>query len=130
VGGPGDAGEGDEIIRGLAGLNLAGRTTLAETAAVIARASVLLSGDSGILHIGVGLDIPTVSLFGPGIATKWAPQGVRHIVIDRGVSCSPCTRFGYTPGCPSGVHCMSEITPDDVFSAVLSLLVRTRAQTL
>jgi ADP-heptose:LPS heptosyltransferase len=122
VGGPDDAAEGEEILSSLSGLNLAGRTTLAETAAVIARAAVLLSGDSGILHIGVALGIPTVSLFGPGIAAKWAPKGARHVVINKGLSCSPCTRFGYTSDCPFTVRCMSEIGADEVYDAVRSSL--------
>lgn len=126
VGGGADAKDGDVIVRG-GGLNLAGMTTLPETAAVLARASLLLSGDSGVLHLGVALGVPTVSLFGPGIAAKWAPSGDRHLVVSRGVPCSPCTRFGYTPECPNDVVCMSSITPDEVSAAVGRLMKRTRA---
>jgi lipopolysaccharide heptosyltransferase II len=104
------------------GLNLVGMTTLAETAAVIARSSLLISGDSGVLHLAVGLDIPTVSLFGPGIATKWAPRGEKHVVLNRNLPCSPCTNFGTTPPCPYGAQCMKEITADQVMMAAVSLL--------
>lgn len=105
-------------------LNLAGNTNLAETAAIIARSSLLVSGDSGILHIAVGLGVSTVSLFGPGRANKWAPRGNSHIVINRNLPCSPCTTFGYTPKCPMSARCMAEITVDEVEQAVKTLLAR------
>lgn len=130
VGGAADAADGESIVRGIPGLNLAGSTTLAETAAVIARADVLLSGDSGILHVGVGLDIPTVSLFGSGIAAKWAPRGERHVVINKRLTCSPCTRFGYTAECPYNARCMKEITPDELIYSLRPLLHRTTSQTV
>jgi len=52
----------------------------------------------------VGLGRPTVSLFGSGIAAKWAPRGPRHVVLNKDLHCSPCTRFGYTPPCPYGTR--------------------------
>jgi ADP-heptose:LPS heptosyltransferase len=122
VGGREDRKDGDMIACAGGGLNLAGMTTLAETAAVIARSRLLISGDSGVLHLAVGLDIPTVSLFGPGIAKKWAPSGVKHVVLNQNLSCSPCTRFGTTPPCPYGAQCMKEITADQVMMAAISLL--------
>lgn len=123
VGGREDCATGDHICADGVGINLAGKTTLAETAAVIKSSSLLISGDSGILHIGVALGKPTVSLFGPGIAAKWAPRGDRHIVLNKGLDCSPCTKFGTTPPCPYGVRCMSEIMASDVIHAVERLLL-------
>jgi len=124
VGGREDKGQGETIIAGKGGLNLAGRTSLSETAAVIKKSALLLSGDSGVLHIAVGLGVPAVSLFGPGRAAKWAPRGERHIVINKGLSCSPCTTFGTTPPCPISAKCLKEITVDEVFNAVTILLGR------
>jgi len=123
VGGAVDRDDAESIEQAGA-LNLAGKTTLAETAAIIARSSLLVSGDSGILHIAVGLGIPTVSLFGPGRARKWAPRGANHIVINRNLPCSPCTTFGYTPKCPINARCMAEISVDEVEQAVMTLLAR------
>ncbi|HEX9078647.1 MAG TPA: glycosyltransferase family 9 protein, partial [Desulfuromonadaceae bacterium] len=127
VGGKEDRGQGEVIVAGGAGLNLAGRTSLSETAAVVQMSSLLLSGDSGVLHIAVGLGVPTVSLFGPGRAAKWAPRGEHHTVIAKGLPCSPCTTFGTTPPCPVGTRCMREITVDEVFNAVSMLLTANRA---
>jgi ADP-heptose:LPS heptosyltransferase len=122
VGGKEDRQQGEVIAGGGLGLNLAGQTSLAETAAVIQKSSLLLSGDSGVLHLAVGLGTATVSLFGPGRAKKWAPQGDRHIVINRGLACSPCTTFGTTPPCPIDARCMRDITVDEVVNAVSMLL--------
>lgn len=122
VGGRDDEREGEVIVSGLEGLNLAGKCTLAETAAVIERCAVLISGDSGILHLGVGLGRPTVSLFGPGIQSKWGPKGGDHVVLNRLRPCSPCTCFGTTPPCPDHARCLSEITVDEVAAAAGKLL--------
>jgi len=122
VGGEGDREEGERIAADLPVINLAGLTTLAETAAILERAAVVISGDSGILHIAVGLGRPTVSLFGSGIAAKWAPRGPRHVVLNRNLPCSPCTRFGYTPACPHAARCMREIVVDEVTAGIARLL--------
>jgi ADP-heptose:LPS heptosyltransferase len=127
VGAKEDRQQGEVITAGGFGLNLTGLTTLSETAAVIKKSSLLLSGDSGVLHIAVGLGVPTVSLFGPGRAKKWAPQGGRHIVINKGFSCSPCTIFGKTHSCLINVQCMREITVDEVVNSIMELLTRVGA---
>jgi ADP-heptose:LPS heptosyltransferase len=127
VGGKEDHQQGEVITGGGLGLNLAGLTSLSETAAVIGRSSLLLSGDSGVLHIAVGLGKPTVSLFGPGRALKWAPQGDGHLVIDKRLPCSPCTTFGNTPPCPDDARCMREISVDEVANAITMLLTSVNA---
>lgn len=122
VGGSQDRGAGKAILTGCRGINLAGRTSLVETAAVLQRSRLLITGDSGVLHMAVGLDVPTVSLFGPGIAAKWAPRGKKHIVLSKNLDCSPCTRFGYTPPCPEGGRCIQEISVDEVVEAVRAVM--------
>ncbi|MGE3549691.1 MAG: glycosyltransferase family 9 protein [Geobacter sp.] len=116
------------IIAENLGVNLAGKTSLAETAAVIAGAALFISADSGLLHIAIALDVPTVSLFGPGIAAKWAPHGDKHRVVNHNLPCSPCTKFGTTPPCPYNVRCMQEITPAEVCEAALQLLKEKNKQ--
>jgi ADP-heptose:LPS heptosyltransferase len=122
IGGQEDQDAAERIAVASGALNLAGKTTLMQSAAVIQKSSLLVSGDSGILHIGVGLGVPTVSLFGPGRALKWAPRGSKHIILNKNRPCSPCTTFGYTPKCPDDARCIQDISIDDVFHAVLSLL--------
>ncbi|GFO55619.1 heptosyltransferase [Geomonas sp. Red276] len=124
VGGEEDAEEGAYIVKWCGGTNLAGKTTLAETAAVIARSLLLVSGDSGVLHLAVGLGIPTVSLFGPGIEEKWGPQGEFDLILNKRLTCSPCTRFGTTPSCPEKARCLTDIAPNEVVDAVMKVLDR------
>lgn len=122
VGGDSDTAAGEIIVAGKLGLNLVGRTSLVETAAIIDKSKLLVSGDSGILHIGVTLGKPTVSLFGPGIEKKWAPRGLRHIVVNKNLACSPCTKFGHTPKCPINARCLADISVDEVVAAIENLL--------
>jgi lipopolysaccharide heptosyltransferase II len=124
IGGKQDSPDGKRIASVVGCADLIGRTSLVESAAIIEKCDVLVSGDSGILHIGVGFGKPTVSLFGPGIAEKWAPRGAKHIVLNQKLPCSPCTRFGYTPKCPRGAKCLQAISVDEVTAAVLKLLRR------
>jgi len=125
VGGREDNAAAAKIAEAAGGLNLAGQTSLAETAAIIAQSALLVSGDSGVLHLAAGLGTPTVSLFGPGIAKKWAPRGKRHIVINKELPCSPCTRFGYTPRCSKGALCLRQISVQEVTAAATALLAQT-----
>ncbi|AGF78793.1 ADP-heptose:LPS heptosyltransferase [Desulfocapsa sulfexigens DSM 10523] len=122
IGGKEDIDTGNEIVKGNKGTNLAGKTTFAESFAIIQNSHLLISGDSGMLHAGVALNKATVSLFGSGIAAKWAPHGDKHIIINKQLSCSPCTRFGYTPKCPNNAACMQQITVQEVFAAAMSLI--------
>lgn len=103
-------------------INLAGTTSLARTAAVIALADLYVSSDTGPLHIAYGVGTPTVHLFGSGILSKWAPLGSRYRAVHKALPCSPCTRYGYTPPCPYGVECMKRIEVEDVITGVREVL--------
>ncbi len=126
VGGKEDVSAAAALTSETAALDLAGKTTLAESAGILNRCCLLISGDSGILHMGVGLGKSTVSIFGPSNADKWAPQGDRHVVINHHLPCSPCSHFGMMPTCPIGVQCIRDITVDEVFLAAQKLLNATK----
>lgn len=125
LGGGDDLGNSSEI-KSITGegnvIDYTGKTTLAETARIISKLDLLISGDSGLMHIAYGVGTPTVALFGAGIEEKWAPLGKSHIAINKHMPCSPCTKFGYTPSCPYGVKCLNEITVDEVSLEVAALL--------
>ncbi len=103
-------------------VDLCGKLSLSETAGVLQKASLLITGDSGIMHMAYGLGIKTLSLFGPGIRKKWAPRGRGNVVIEKNYPCSPCTRYGYTPRCRKGVECMNNITVEEVYQKAIELL--------
>lgn len=111
-----------DILQGRDFVNLAGRCSLVEAASVVARVSVYVSADSGVLHLAYGVGTPTVHLFGPGVLSKWGPPGRKFITVSNPVECSPCTRYGYTPPCCQGLTCMMGIAPEDVFKATMDQL--------
>ena len=120
VGGADTRDAGDRIAEGGLALNLAGKGSLLESAALIDAARVLVSGDSGLLHIAAGLGTPTVSLFGPSDPAKWSPKGERHQVFGSELPCAPCSRFGTVPKCTGPERCMGG-TPSQVADAIVRL---------
>lgn len=97
--------------------NLINKLDLNELTALLKRAQLLISTDSGPLHIAAGVKTKTIALFGPGFSysspTRWGPWGHNHIVIHKKYNCSPC---GQSP-CTQNFGCMKSITVDEVFKA-------------
>ena len=89
-------------------------TDLALFLAVLERAAMFVSGDTGPLHFAAGLGVPTVALFGPSRAEQWAPVGDKHRSLTGGL----CNCDGNSPDCHSARHCLAEITPEQVFAAL------------
>jgi 3-deoxy-D-manno-octulosonic-acid transferase/heptosyltransferase-1 len=94
-------------------VNLGGRTTLRDLAYLYRRSSLLITTDSGPMHLAAAMGIPTIALFGPTDPARTGPYGKGHVVIRRELSCSPC----FLKKCDS-MKCMSDITVDEVFHAV------------
>jgi ADP-heptose:LPS heptosyltransferase len=84
--------------------------------AVISRAAVFISGDTGPLHFAAGLGVPTISLFGPTPPSRWAPLGARHQALAGG----RCSCDGHSAICHAGRHCLAEIAPQQLFAALQS----------
>jgi len=74
------------------------------------------------MHIGYGLGIKIIALFGPGNEKKWAPQGRNCKVINKKMECSPCSKFGYTSTCLIDAECMKRITVEEVMENAMILL--------
>jgi heptosyltransferase-2 len=90
-------------------------------AAVLARARVAVTHDSGLLHLAAAVGTPAVALFGPTTtALGFVPEGAKVHVIERPLPCRPCSPVGGTH-CPLGHHrCMIEIDPDAVAAAAIA----------
>lgn len=124
---------GDASVRnvasGLAGVeNLAGETTMTQAAAVIGAASILVANDSAPVHLASLQQVPVVAIFGPTAPEfGFGPFGSNTMIIQRDdLACRPCSDHG-TMKCPLTTHdCMNGITVDDVFSAVQTILQRSR----
>lgn len=105
--------------------NLTGKTSLGDVAGILKRSVLLITADSGLMHIALGAGTPTVSLFGSGREKKWAPRGKRHIALNKHLACSPCTTFGYTPRCKRNIECLSSLAADEVTDAIDRILGQT-----
>ncbi|MGH8738723.1 MAG: glycosyltransferase family 9 protein [Burkholderiales bacterium] len=86
--------------------------------AVLRRAALFVSGDTGPLHFAAGLGVPTISLFGPSRADQWAPIGQKHHSLTGGA----CSCDGNSPDCRSARPCLAQITPQQVFEALQAAL--------
>jgi ADP-heptose:LPS heptosyltransferase len=85
--------------------------------AMLARASVFISGDTGPLHFAAGLGVPTISLFGPSSPVRWAPIGKRHQILTG----NPCACDGNWNVCQNASHCLAAISPEQVFKSLQSI---------
>ncbi|MHB8882005.1 MAG: lipopolysaccharide heptosyltransferase II [Thermodesulfovibrionales bacterium] len=105
-------------------LNLAGRTTVRELAALIAESDLLVTNDSGPMHIGYAVRTPLVAIFGSTSAHHTGPVGKGNVVISSQVDCAPC----FERTCRRGdLKCMDLISADEVFAAAQKTLNRGRA---
>jgi heptosyltransferase I len=97
--------------------DLVGRTTLAQTRDLLAGANLVISVNTGIMHLAAALDAPLVALHGPTNPKRWGPVSKESVVIQSDLDCSPCLNLGFDYGCPRS-DCMKNITPEKVFAAI------------
>jgi heptosyltransferase-2 len=121
VGGPQDRELGERLGPGV--VNAAGEFTLQETGACLARAAALISGDTGVMHMATGVGTRVVALFGPTVEPfGFYPYTKRAVVLERDLSCRPCSAMG-TERCPLGHHrCLIDVLPDQVAAAVQQMV--------
>jgi lipopolysaccharide heptosyltransferase II len=101
-------------------LNLVGQTSTAELIALLDRANVVVSGDSGPVHIAVALGRPVIAIYGPSDPAVWGPFQADHAtVLWHKLPCAPCYRLGRIAECPLGhTLCQHLIEPRTVYRAV------------
>ena len=119
-GGPQDVQGIEAIQRAMSGksVSLAGRTNLKELAAFYERAGVLITTDTGPMHLAAAAGTPVVALFGPTAPWRTGPFGAGHRILRAEVDCSPCLK----KQCERGHACMEQITVDQVVQAALAVL--------
>jgi len=126
VGGPEDRGLAQQLVAeggGNSVASAAGEFSLQETGALLARARVVVSGDTGVMHMATGVGTPVVALFGPTVAQfGFFPYRAPAAVLERALDCRPCSATG-TAACPLGHHrCLTDITPEEVAATVERLV--------
>jgi heptosyltransferase-2 len=112
-------------------LNMAGRTNLRELAAFISECDVFITNDSGPMHMAAALLVPVVAIFGSTDYTTTGPFGHGHTVITKNLSCSPCLErecpVNPTQSREAHLRCMTDITVDNVFTALKQTLQTRKA---
>jgi lipopolysaccharide heptosyltransferase II len=106
--------------------DLSGQTTLGEMIALVRRAAVCVTNDSGSMHLAVALGRPVVSVFGPTSPILTGPYGRLDAVVQAHVPCSPCL-LRKLSHCQHHHACMEEVTTGMVIHRLESLLARAAA---
>jgi heptosyltransferase-2 len=103
-------------------LNSTGTLSLMQTAALLRQCRLLLSNDSGLMHMATALKVPVVAIFGPTVQEfGFYPFQARAQVVSAALACRPCSTKG-SAHCPRGHHhCMQQITSTQVLSVVQRL---------
>jgi heptosyltransferase II len=114
-----DAPVGKSIVEKTNGniLDLCGKTKLADAVYLLASADLVVTNDSGLMHIAAALDRPQIALFGSSSPGFTPPLSAHAKVLSLNLECSPC----FKRECPLGhFNCMNQLTPDRVLEAITS----------
>lgn len=109
------AAHGDKVWRADGAFSLLG------SAELIRRASAFVTGDTGPMHIAAAVGTPLVAIFGPADPLRTGPYTAEAIVINKRLPCAPC----FAKHCPltdTPKKCLTDISPAEVFAAVISQL--------
>lgn len=120
VGAKGEEALGHEIATRLTHRTvvLSGATTIRELMAVAKRCGLLLTNDTGPMHIASAMKVPVVAIFG---STDWrttSPEGAAHTIVRHPVDCAPCL----LRECPIDHRCMTGVSVEQVYEAALKQL--------
>jgi heptosyltransferase-2 len=97
---------------------LTGRTTLGQLMALIKRCRLLITNDSGPMHLAAALDVPQIAIFGSTSEIATGPLSRNAVVIKKPVDCSPC----FLRECPTDFRCMKEVTATQVLEEARRVL--------
>ncbi|WP_031495310.1 glycosyltransferase family 9 protein [Bryobacter aggregatus] len=110
--------ERELTARGIAVVNYAGRTGLREFIELCAGCELMLTNDSGAMHVAYAVGTPSVTVFGSTDPIGTGPVGERAVIVREAVSCSPCK----LRECPIDHRCMTRISAERVALTAISLL--------
>jgi len=117
---PGDRTVGLEIAKKLGGkcVNRIGQTTLGELIDELSACDLLLTNDTGTMHLAALLRVPTISIFGSTEPLRTGPLGPGHRIFRHHVECSPC----FLRDCPLDFRCMHAVTSAEVVGAIQNMI--------
>jgi heptosyltransferase-2 len=127
LGGTGDRPLCEEVARGIGSeaVSVAGRTSLEQAAGILEVSSLLITNDTGLLHLATAVGTPSLAIFGPTTRELgfFPPSNVSR-VLELELPCRPCSTIG-SRSCPIGTHeCMLGIPVDRAFEEAVSLFER------
>lgn len=120
LGAKGEESLGRDIAAQIGGRSvvLSGATTIRELMAVVKRCRVLITNDTGPMHIAAACAVPVVAVFGPTDWRTTAPYGQERSIVREAVDCAPCL----LRECPIDHRCMTRIPVDRVYAAAVRQL--------
>ncbi len=104
-------------------IDLTGQTPVGLLPGLLRRATVLVTNDSGPMHIAAAVGTPVVALFGPTDPVRTGPYGKGHVVLSHAVECRPCFRRDCARAVP--LECLTAVGPESVVRAVEQQLERS-----
>jgi N-acetylglucosaminyldiphosphoundecaprenol N-acetyl-beta-D-mannosaminyltransferase len=130
VGMASDEGAGVKAAMCAAPLDLIGKTSLAQLAALLKTCDLFIGADSGVMHLAAAVGTPVVAVFGPSNADAWSPwqPGGKTAVVRSAPECSPCSYVGHGIGLREGCAartCMRMVTAEQVVAAAQAILTNT-----
>jgi heptosyltransferase-2 len=117
-----DAAVGQQIAAAIGDhcVNRIGQTTVDQLIDELWQCHLLLTNDTGTMHLAALLGVPVVAIFGSTEPRLTGPLGNGHVILRHHVECSPC----FLRECPIDFRCMKAVTADEVADAVLSMLAK------
>jgi ADP-heptose:LPS heptosyltransferase len=119
-----------EIVRCLkdmlnfSAIDHSGAVSIIETARKINGCHVLLTNDTGVMHIAAARKVPVVAIFGSTVPELgFAPFRVKHMILQVDTPCRPCTHIGLSQCPKKHFNCMNNISPDKVANAVIETIL-------
>lgn len=113
----------EQLSHGLA-INLCGRTQLADAIDLMSAADLVVSNDSGLMHVAAALERPLIALFGSSSPQFTPPLSQQVVIMQHPVPCSPCfartCRYGH-------LDCLTQLSPEAVMAAIRTLLQESRS---
>jgi ADP-heptose:LPS heptosyltransferase len=105
-------------------IDAAGDGDLLTLAAMLERLDLLITGDTGPMHLAVAVGAPVVAVFGPSDPARYEPRGPHDRVVRIDLPCSPCNRIRLPPArCVGHIpDCLAFVSADSVFTAAMSVL--------
>lgn len=122
-----------ELVNNETILDLTGKTTIGELPSLVSQCDLLLTNDSGIMHIGYAVGIPMIAVFGPSSYVHTGPPqptsgsefSYKRVILNKGLKCSPCfsltCKFGGDP------ICLVSITSNEVFETIKEIIPKNKA---